>query len=211
MVSAQVQSLNLQGMAVEESETDGSVQILGPVTITLWPAFPSGGTLTQGQGSGTSPAKASLTFYFQIDATSLGLGVLTNTRPIVLNGDVTNIPFVGTALRRQGGSLVPLRDALGGEPASLQSVVIDPAFGLDLGNFRSANLAGKDYLDSNNNGNLDAGEAGLAGTTVIVQQTSTEGGAGDVGSEEGNGGNSGNGSGGSGGTAKAAARPLPSR
>ena len=199
VASETVTSLVLQGIAVSESETDGSTQVLGPVTITLWSQFQSGGTLTQGSGSGSSPATASLTYYFQIDATSLGLGVLTNTRPIVLKGDVTQLPFVGTSLRRQGGSPVPLRDALGGEPARLQSVVLDPAFGLDLGNYQPGSISGNIYVDQNGNGSFNTGEPGLAGATVTIQQAATEGGAGDVGSEEGSGGGgSGNGGGGSG-------------
>ncbi len=199
LVSSQITGIQLQGIAVADDETGGAPTVLGPVTVTLGGMFNSQGTLgaSSGQGDGESDT-ASYSLYIQFDLTSLGLGTVTNTRPLNVSGTVTQMPMIGTILARSGGgSPIPLRDLNGAEPVRLATASLTTMSGLDFGAAYLGGLSGTVYKDNNGDGVQDTGDNGLGGATVVVTQVLTEEGSSDEG-HSGSGGHQG-GMGGEGG------------
>lgn len=202
LVPAEITGLQLEGIAVQDAEEGGPSTVLGPVTVKLG-IFRSMGTFgASNGGDGETGDNASFTLYLEFDLTALGLGKVVNTRPLNVGGAITRIPMIGTILARQGGgSPIPLRDTVtGAEPLRLVTGSLTTMFGLDYGAAFLGSLSGNVFDDVNGDNVHQAGEAGLAGSTVRVEMVVTEEGPSEDEGGEGSGGNGGNGSGGEGET-----------
>ncbi len=195
LLPAQINAMQLEGLAVSQPTEGGSSTVLGPVTVTLG-LFPSTGTIGPSTSGETTGDTANFTLYISIDLTALGYGVMVNTRPLTVSGSVTQMPFIDTILQRSGGgSPIPLRNTADGtEPLRLVSASFTTMFGLDQGSFYPGTISGTSYKDMNKNNQQDSGEPGLAGATILVQQASTEGSSSE-GNGNGNGGQGGSGNG----------------
>ena len=192
LIPAEITGLQLEGIAVQDGTEGGPPTMLGPVTVKLG-LFRSMGTFgaSSGSGSGESSDTATFSLYVEFDLTSLGLGIVTNTRPLDIAGTITQSPIIGTTLARQGGgSPIPLRDSVtGAEPLRLVTGSLTTMVGLDYGTAFLGSLSGNVFNDLNADNIRQAGEVGLPGSTVVVEQVLTDGGS------TGSSGSSGNGSG----------------
>lgn len=192
-------SMNLSGFVVEGSEDEGNEEIVGPVTVTLG-LFSSTGTLGPSAHGEEEEAggvtEGTFELFISIDATALGLGVLTNTRVITLHGDIDRLPSVGSLfeLLREGGagSPTPLKNEAGVDVMRVASVTLRPAFGVDFGNYAYSGVSGVVFDDTDGDGLQDVDELGLPGVTVTLTQVLEEEG------DEGHGGSGGQGQGGGG-------------
>ncbi len=206
LLQSAIETMTLTGLAVSQSEEGGPASVLGPVTVTLG-MFDSTGTIGPSSSGETTGDVASYAMYIKLDLSAFHYGVMVNTRPLNVSGTVTQIPFYDTILKRSGGgSPIPLRDESNGtEPLQLVSATFTTMYGLDQGGFYPGTIGGTVYKDTNGNNQVDTGEGGLAGATVMVTQVSTEGPS----SEEGGGEGSGNGGNGSGGSGSGESTPPP--
>ncbi len=202
VIPAEITGLQLEGIAVQESDEGGPATVLGPVSVKLG-IFRLTGTFgaTSGEGGEESSEgdQAAFSLYLEFDLTALGYGKVVNTRPLNVAGTLAQVPMVGTAMSRQGGgSPIPLRDtATGAEPLRLVTGSLATMFGLDYGAAFLGSLSGNVFEDLNGDNTRQDGEGALAGSTIRVEPVVSE--EGPSGEEGHGGGSGGSGSGGSGG------------
>lgn len=197
VIPAEITGLQLEGIAVQESDEGGPATVLGPVSVKLG-IFRSTGTLGATSGEGSSEGdQVAFALYLEFDLTALGYGKVVNTRPLNVAGTLAQIPMVGTTMSRQGGgSPIPLRDTTtGAEPLRLVTGSLATMFGLDYGAAFLGSLSGNVFEDLNGDNTRQDGEVALAGSTIRVEPVVIEEGPSG---EEGHGGGGG-GSGGKGG------------